>query len=366
MEEQKIIPSNQQNADETKEKRKEDTKEILEENPKEENKKTKKNSAKAENEKKELKLKENSKTNEKYEIVDNNTVNIEEKVQDLHIKKYDGPRKYTLKNDVFFKSFFARKGNEKFLIDFLSGLLNIEITQIKVQGEVSLEQLNQFQKPGRLDILATLNDDTLVDIEMQMVNRGNVFLRDRKYLSGNVTRESRTGVDYEKEKRMYSVWILNYDLFPQYEEYMQKTVTVLKDHKDCEIENRMQSIFIQLPIFRKKVPDMYNKVDMWLLLIDGEDEERIKMAEKKDKIFKEAEAEIEYLTGDAAKRKIAQMQEDWQYDVDTSNYIARKQGLEEGEKNKSIAIAKKMKDAKTDIDFISQMTGLTKEEIEKL
>ena len=53
------------------------------------------------------------------------------------------------------------------------------------------------------------------------------------------------------------------------------------------------------------------------------------MAEKKDKIFKEAEAEIEYLTGDAAKRKIAQMQEDWQYDVDTLNYIARKQGKEE-------------------------------------
>lgn len=267
-----------------------------------------------------------------------------------------------MKDDVFFKAFFARKGNEKFLIDFLSALLNIKISKIKVQEEVSLEQLNKMQKPGRLDILATLNNDTLVDIEMQMLNRGNTFLRDRKYLAGNITRESRTGEDYENEKRMYSVWILNYNLFPEYDEYIQKTATVLKDHREYEIENKLQSIFIQLPIFRKKVPDMNNKVDEWLLIIDGEDKERIKMAEKKDKIFKEAEAEIEYLTGDAAKRKIAQMQEDWQYDVDTSIYIAKK----EGEKNKSREIAKKMKESKADIDFISQMTGLTKEEIEKL
>ena len=30
---------------------------------------------------------------------------------------------YNLKNDVIFQTFFARKGNEEFLIDFLNGLL---------------------------------------------------------------------------------------------------------------------------------------------------------------------------------------------------------------------------------------------------
>ena len=43
-----------------------------------------------------------------------------------------------------------------------------------------------------------------------------------------------------------------------------------------------------------------------------------------------------------------------------------KRGIEEGSKNEKIAIAKKMKNAKANIDFIAQMTGLTKEEIEKL
>ena len=33
-------------------------------------------------------------------------------------------RTYNLKNDVVFKAFFSRKGNEEFLIDFLNALLN--------------------------------------------------------------------------------------------------------------------------------------------------------------------------------------------------------------------------------------------------
>ena len=41
-------------------------------------------------------------------------------------------RKYNLKNDVIFQSFFARKGNEEFLIDFLNALLNKNIKKVKI------------------------------------------------------------------------------------------------------------------------------------------------------------------------------------------------------------------------------------------
>ena len=41
-------------------------------------------------------------------------------------------------------------------------------------------------------------------------------------------------------------------------------------------------------------------------------------------------------------------------------------GTLEGKKERSIEIAKKMKAKKTDIDYIVEITGLTKEEIEKL
>ena len=71
-----------------------------------------------------------------------------------------------LKNDVVFKAFFSRKGNENYLREFLEALLKIEIKTIKIQGEVSLEKLFKEEKGGRLDLLAELNDGISVDIEI--------------------------------------------------------------------------------------------------------------------------------------------------------------------------------------------------------
>ena len=38
--------------------------------------------------------------------------------------------KFNLKNDIIFTAFFARKGNEEFLIDFLQSILKIEINKM--------------------------------------------------------------------------------------------------------------------------------------------------------------------------------------------------------------------------------------------
>ncbi len=57
-----------------------------------------------------------------------------------------------LKNDIIFKAFFSRKGNEKFLIEFLEALLKIKIKKIAIKEEVNLEKLFAEEKGGRLDL----------------------------------------------------------------------------------------------------------------------------------------------------------------------------------------------------------------------
>ena len=78
--------------------------------------------------------------------------------------------KLNLKNDIIFKAFFSRKGNEEFLVDFLNALLKIEIKQIVIREEVSLQQLSVQEKGGRLDLQAILNDGVIVNIELQIQN----------------------------------------------------------------------------------------------------------------------------------------------------------------------------------------------------
>ena len=59
-------------------------------------------------------------------------------------------KEYDLKNDVIFKAFFSRKGNEEYLIDFLEALLKIEIVKIKIKEEVNLEQLARERKRWKI------------------------------------------------------------------------------------------------------------------------------------------------------------------------------------------------------------------------
>ena len=278
------------------------------------------------------------------------------------------PKKLTLKNDVIFQAFFSRKGNEKYLIDFLNALLKINIIKIDIREEVNLEKLSKSEKGGRLDLLATLNDDTIVNIEMQMENSGNILQRNEVYQSKIMSRESRAGVEYEDTKQIISVFILNYNLFG-FEEYMQKTVTVLEEHRDYCIDKSIQTYYIQLPKFRKINPDMNNKLNQWLVFIDGEDGGKIKMAEEKNKILKEAEREVNYLTGDAETRRLAELREKWDFDWNWSMGYAKKEGREEGRKEmlkKQKETAKKLLKMGLSIEQISEATELSKEEINKL
>ncbi len=313
---------------------------------------------------------------------------------------------YNLKNDIIFKAFFSRKGNEEYLKDFLGALLGIEIETIKIKEEVSLEQLSTVEKGGRLDLQATLNERQIVNIELQSKNNGNFRVRTVFYASKMISREVVRGTDYNDVERTILINILGYEMFPQYDDYINKTAIVLRDHRECEVLDDVEWWFIELPKFRKAHPDMNLKINQWLAFIDDEDKELIEMAEKKNKILKEARNEVNYLTGNEAIRRMAELREKWDLEYEMSMEYAKKQGQEdgrkigleegkeqgikegkeqgikegkeqgikegkeqgikEGAKKEKIEIAKRMKEQNMDIEDIIKITGLTKNEIESI
>lgn len=77
-------------------------------------------------------------------------------------------KKYNLKNDIIFKAFFSRKGNEIFLIDFLEALLNIKINQWLVflddsdkEAVKMAERKNNTLKKARKEIDYLTGDDAI-------------------------------------------------------------------------------------------------------------------------------------------------------------------------------------------------------------
>ena len=269
-----------------------------------------------------------------------------------------------LKNDIVFKAFFSRKGNEKFLIDFLESLLETKIESIEIREEVNLEQLKNEEKSGRLDLQAKLGDGTIVNIELQMRNEHNIEERTTYYSSKVISRETKRGTDYKDINQVIMINILGYEMFG-FDEYISKTAIVLDKHRDYEVLRGIQWYFIELPKFRRLHPDMNEEINQWLLFIDNW-KEGVKMAGKENKIFERARKEMNYLTGDAAVQRLAELREKWEMDrVSAINYATRN-GEQKGAKKEKIEIAKQLLKMGMTVEQIKEATKLTEEEIQKL
>ena len=296
------------------------------------------------------------------------------------MRKNTEQKMYNLKNDVIFNTFFSRRGNEEFLIDFLQALLKIEITKIDICEQVNLEKLARNEKGGRLDLQAKLNNGIIINIELQIRNQNNIENRTLLYGAKTISREVKRGTDYKDINQIIMINILDYEMLG-FEEYVSQTVTVLEKHRECEIVKGMKWYFIELPKFRKVHPNMNERLNQWLAFIDDYDKGVIDMAEKQNKTLERARIEMNYLTGDKELRRLAELREKWEMDYADTMVYGREKGLEEGKKEgikegikqgrieakqKQIEIAKKLLAKGMPLEEVQEIIELEKEEIEEL
>ncbi len=175
---------------------------------------------------------------------------------------------------------------------------------------------------------------------MQVDDRHNIVARSVFYGAKPITRLTPKGEEYENIKKIIMINILNDELF-LFENYITKTVTVMDE-----------------------------KVNQWLAIIDDVDKELIEMAEEKNQLLRKVRAEFVELSGDEETRRLEELKDKWVRDYKSGVSYARKegleQGLEQGEKNKSIEIAKEMLNNDIDTEMIIKCTKLAREEIEIL
>lgn len=278
-------------------------------------------------------------------------------------------KRLNLKNDIIFKAFFSREGNKEFLIDFLNALLKIEIRDIKIREEVSLEQLSTKEKGGRLDLQAEIDNGIIINIEMQIRNNNDIEERTTLYSSKVLSRETQRGKEYKDIKKVIMINILDYEMLG-FDEYISETAIVLEKHREYEVLKGLKWYFIELPKFRRQNPDMREKINQWIAFIDDYDKEVIEMAEKENKTLKKARKEMNYLTGDEAVRRMAELEEKWEMDrVSELGFAKRegiKEGIEKGEKQGKKEIIKKLLESGIKIEEIENILQLSKEEIERI
>ena len=280
-----------------------------------------------------------------------------------------------LTDDYIFKRVFAYKGNESVLKDFLEALLKIEIRGIKITNP-EIIPYEKGEKRGLLDIKAEINDGTMIDVELQMKNEKNTEERATEYMGKMISEQLQVGDSYQKLKKSIVIFITNYNFLNRNSYHsvgrMKFDKTLKDEYVDMgfKIEDEIASKYIEvhyieLPKFKKRELSKFTKLDQWMCIFT-QNKEGIMLAEKENKEIKKAMNTLDFLSKDPKERERHNSIVMAEYNRLVSEQNFFEEGIETGIKQEKIEIAQKMLKEKLPIEIIEKLTGLSKEEIEKI
>ena len=258
--------------------------------------------------------------------------------------------KLKVTNDYVFKRIFGKQGNESILKDFLKAVLELPIEKIEVIKDASLEKTVLENKSGVLDIKATLDNKITVNIEMQVRNQHNMIDRSLYYWSNLYSSSLYKKQDYTQNNRTITINILMFNIFEE-GPYHEKCM-IRRDYNWEILTEDLEMHFIQIPKCKKE--NVKTNLDKWMQFVGDISEEGVNIAMKENDEIRKAKEQLEYLTGDEEERRLAELREKAIRDEITNINGTKRE------------IAKKMKDKSISIESIIEITGLTKEEIERL
>ena len=284
---------------------------------------------------------------------------------------------FNVLNDCFVRYFFTDKGGEKVLLDFI----NTVMISADMKTFKAVEILNPFNlkkhyndKETIVDVKCITKNGTVVIIEVQLSGNSRFPERILYYWAANYSKLLKKGEEYEDLTPVISINLLNFNLnkvnknvHSCYMIYDTKNTRLLTDHLQIHI--------IELKKFKFKDNDLKKDLNYWLGFFTTKDmEEYMSEIVKEKPIMEEAHKRYNNFIRSRLMMSEYEKKEIYQYDKQITLKEERQEGIKEGrregkiegERDKSILIAKNLKKAGLDIKFISENTGLTIKEIEKL
>ena len=271
-------------------------------------------------------------------------------------------------NDYFVRYFFTDKGGEKVLLDFINAvMISADMKTFK-----AVEILNPFNlkkhykdKETIVDVKCITKNGTVVIIEVQLSGNSRFPERILYYWAANYSKLLKKGEQYEELTPVISINLLNFNLSKNgnvhscYMIYDTKSERLLTDH--------LQIHMIELKKFKFKDNNLKKDLNYWLGFFTTKDmEEYMSEIVKEKPIMEEAHKRYNNFIRSRLMMSEYEKKELYQYDKQISLKDERLKGIKKGIKENSYAIAKNLKKSGLDIKFISENTGLTIEEIEKL
>ena len=272
--------------------------------------------------------------------------------------------------DYGFKKLFGEELNKDLLLDFLNELLKEEQGLIKDLTYLKTEQLGatDIDRKAIFDLYCENEKGEKFIVELQKSKQN--FFKDRTvYYSTFPIREQAKRADWDYElKAVYTIAILDF----AFDSDKKKKKKFRYDVKLTDIEtkkifyDKLTFIYLEMPKFSKTVDELETRFDKWLFVLQNLNRLDRVPDKLKERIFEKLfeTAEIAKFTPD----QVRSYEDSLKYYRDLKNSLdtARNEGLSEGIEKGIEKVAKNALKLGKSISEIFELTGLTKEQIEKL
>ena len=283
--------------------------------------------------------------------------------------------RFTARNDYAFKKLFGTEENKDIMVEFISLVTSLgkdDFDDVRIENS---EQIPRFynDKTGRLDIKIRLNDGRKIDVEMQNSYFDYYPKRSIFYCSKLLHDHFISGLQYANLKKCIAINVLNSSFKLSGKVH---SVYQIREREDQSLLDELLEIhFLDLTKLKK---DNLTSLEKWLMFIKTDSKEERYMLAQGNPVMTKANRVMEIFYLDEQERKRDEAA--WEYESDRLSMISESErkglergkalGLVEGEargfRQKALQDAINFKRLGVSIAIISQATGLTKDEVERL
>ncbi|MBR1944327.1 MAG: Rpn family recombination-promoting nuclease/putative transposase [Alphaproteobacteria bacterium] len=249
--------------------------------------------------------------------------------------------KLTPTNDFVFKNIFGQEDSKICLISLLNAILDGKpiITEVTILNP-EMPKYDKFTKESRLDIAARTDNGTIVNIEMQCIDTGDLESRSITYASKLVAQHTQMGYSY-KSPKIISIWIIRdkikYGPMASRTHPIEEALMFLNknasDDYYTQFDDKIRIIFVHLSRFKdNKVLTTINKMmKEWVIFLDEPEE-----VENKTEAMNIAKNKWIVISGDKELANQLIAREKYEMDkaseIATAREAAKNEGIEQGKK----------------------------------
>ena len=275
-------------------------------------------------------------------------------------------------NDVAFHFVFGRESRKYNLLNLLNAIL-AKTEQTPIQDltleEIELKAETLGLKRCRLDIRALTSHNHHINIEVQLLNQGNMEKRSLYYWSKLYTEQLSEGQDYSELHKTIAINILDFPYLTN--DKVHSIYRVLETETLTELSDMLEMHFLELPRLNERPYDLDCPLTRWLLFLSDQTSQELKEAILvRDENIRHAYEDLEKLAADKNARRQYELREKAALDYRSSMYTARKEGREEGREEgahlERIRLVKKLLVQGFDENSIKEVAEITQAELDEI